>query len=124
GLCLGVGVAKGLNWLFVQIGIDLPTGSTVFATRTIIVALLVGTTGTLIARLRPGRGATRVPPIAAVREGSVIPPSRWAKYGPVTSLAILAIAIAMVSAGALGSGIATGPRLLLLGFGVLVLFIG
>jgi putative ABC transport system permease protein len=36
---------------------------------------------------------------------------------------ILLIALAMVSAGALGSGIATGPRLLLLGFGVLVLFI-
>jgi putative ABC transport system permease protein len=124
GLFLGLALAKGLNWLFVQIGIDLPTGSTVFATRTIVVALLVGTVVTLVASIRPARRATRVPPIAAVREGSVIPPSRWAKYGPVTSLVILLIAIAMVSAGALGSGIATGPRLLLLGFGVLVLFIG
>jgi putative ABC transport system permease protein len=123
GLFLGLALAKGLNWLFVQIGIDLPTGSTVFATRTIVVALLVGTVVTLLASIRPARRATRVPPIAAVREGSVIPPSRWAKYGPVTSLVILLIAIAMVSAGALGSGIATGPRLLLLGFGVLVLFI-
>jgi putative ABC transport system permease protein len=42
----------------------------------------------------------------------------------VTSLTVLAIAIAMVSFGALGSGIATGPRLLLLGVGVLLLFIG
>jgi len=124
GLLLGLALAKGLNWLFVQIGIALPTGSTVFATRTIVVALLVGTVVTLVASIRPARRATRVPPIAAVREGSVIPPSRWAKYGPVTSLVILLIAIAMVSAGALGSGIATGPRLLLLGFGVLVLFIG
>jgi putative ABC transport system permease protein len=124
GLFLGLALAKGLQWLFVQIGIDLPTGSTVFATRTVIVALLVGTIVTLLASIRPARRATRVPPIAAVREGSVIPPSRWAKYGPVTSLIVLVIGIVMVSFGALGSGIATGPRLLLLGFGVLVLFIG
>ena len=123
GLFLGLALAKGLQWLFVQIGIDLPTGSTVFATRTVIVCLVVGTLVTLVASIRPARRATRVPPIAAVREGSVIPPSRWAKYGPVTSLVILVIAIAMVSVGALANGLATGPRLLLLGLGVVVLFV-
>jgi putative ABC transport system permease protein len=65
-----------------------------------------------------------VPPIAAVREGSVLPPSRWAKYGTVTSLTVLVLAIVMVSLGALASGLATGPRLLLLGIGVLLLFLG
>ncbi len=124
GLFLGLGLAKLLNWLFVKIGIDLPHGSTVFATRTVIVSLLVGTLVTLLASIRPARRATRVPPIAAVREGSVLPPSRWAKYGTVTSLIVLAIAIAMVSLGALASGIATGPRLLVLGIGVLLLFFG
>jgi putative ABC transport system permease protein len=89
-----------------------------------VVCLLVGTIVTLVASIRPARRATRVPPIAAVREGSVIPPSRWAKYGAVTSLVILVLAIVMVSIGALASGIPTGPRLLLLGGGVLVLFIG
>ena len=79
---------------------------------------------TLFASIRPARRATRVPPIAAVREGSVLPPSRWAKYGTVTSLIVLVIAIVMVSLGALGSGLATGPRLLLLGLGVLLLFFG
>ena len=124
GLFLGLGLAKLLNWLFVKIGIDLPHGSTVFATRTVVVSLLVGTLVTLFASIRPARRATRVPPIAAVREGSVLPPSRWAKYGTVTSLVVLVIAIVMVSLGALGSGIATGPRLLLLGLGVLLLFFG
>jgi putative ABC transport system permease protein len=124
GLFLGLGLAKLLNALFVAIGIDLPHGSTVFATRTIIVSLLVGTLVTLFASIRPARRATRVPPIAAVREGSVLPPSRWARYGTITSLAVLVIAIVMVSLGALASGIATGPRLLLLGLGVLLLFLG
>jgi putative ABC transport system permease protein len=124
GLFLGLGLAKILNKLFVAVGIDLPQGNTVFATRTIIVSLVVGTLITLIASLRPARRATRVPPIAAVREGSVLPVSRWSKYGPVTSLVVLLVAIGLVSLGALGSGVATGPRLLALGIGVLLLFIG
>ena len=104
GLFLGLGLAKLLNWMFVKIGIDLPHGSTVFATRTVVVSLLVGTLVTLFASIRPARRATRVPPIAAVREGSVLPPSRWAKYGTVTSLTVLALAVVMVSLGALASG--------------------
>ena len=124
GLFLGLALAKLLNALFVAIGIDLPQGSTVFATRTIIVSMLVGTLVTLFASIRPARRATRVPPIAAVREGSVLPKSRWAKYGTVTSLTILVAAIALVCLGAFGSGIATAPRLILLGAGVLLLFFG
>jgi putative ABC transport system permease protein len=124
GLFLGLALAKGLNKLFVTFGIDLPQGQTVFATRTVIVSLLVGTIVTLVASIRPARRATRVPPIAAVREGSVLPVSRFAKYGPVTALVVLAIAVALVSVGTLGSGIATGPRLLALGVGVILLFFG
>ena len=124
GLFLGLGLAKVLNKLFVTFGIDLPQGQTVFATRTVIVSLLVGTLVTLVASIRPARRATRVPPIAAVREGSVLPVSRFAKYGPVTALGILAAAIALVAVGSLGSGIATGPRLLMIGVGVLLLFFG
>ena len=124
GLFLGLGLAKVLNRLFIAVGIDLPQGNTIFAARTIIVSLVVGTLITLIASVRPARRATRVPPIAAVREGSVLPVSRWAKYGPVTSLAVLAVAVALVSVGGLASGIATAPRLLALGLGVLLLFFG
>jgi len=124
GLFLGLALAKLLNAMFVAVGIDLPHGPTVFKARTVIVALLVGTLVTLVASIRPARRATRVPPIAAVREGSVLPTSRWAKYGTVTSVGILVLAIALTCIGALGSGIATGPRLLALGIGVLLLFFG
>jgi putative ABC transport system permease protein len=124
GLFLGLGLAKLLNALFVAFGIDLPHGSTVFATRTIVVSLLVGTTVTVVASVRPARRATRVPPIAAVREGSVLPPSRWAKYGTATALVVLAVAVALVSIGTLAGGLPTGPRLLLIGVGVLLLFFG
>src|SRR5438045_4445493 len=124
GLFLGLLLAKGLNRLFVSIGINLPQGATVFATRTIVVSLLVGTLITVFASLRPARRATRVPPIAAVREGSGLPPSRLARYGPGTASVRLRVATGLSTLGALGSGIATGPRLLALGAGVLLLFFG
>ncbi|HTO26454.1 MAG TPA: ABC transporter permease, partial [Gaiellaceae bacterium] len=72
GLFLGLGLAKGLNALFVSFGIDLPQAGTVFATRTVVVSLLVGVVVTLIAASRPAIRATRVPPISAVREGAVL----------------------------------------------------
>ena len=82
GLLLGIGLAKGLNSLFKSFGIDLPQASTVLATRTIVVSLAVGVAVTLLAALRPALRATHVPPIAAVREGAVLPPSRFARLGP------------------------------------------
>ena len=124
GLFLGLALAKLLNTLLVTFGIDLPQAGTILATRTVIVSLVVGTLVTLLASIRPARRATRVPPIAAVREGSVLPPSRFAKYGPVTAASILVAAIALVALGTLAGGIATGPRLLMIGVGVLLLFFG
>ena len=56
--------------LFSALGVDLPEAGTVIATRTIIVSMLVGTAVTVLASILPARRATRVPPIAAVREGS------------------------------------------------------
>ena len=59
--------------LFSAMGVDLPKADTVFALRTVIVSLLLGTGITLLATIIPARRATRVPPIAAVREGSTLP---------------------------------------------------
>jgi putative ABC transport system permease protein len=124
GLFLGLALAKFLNWLFVKFGIDLPTTGTVFKTRTIIIALLVGVGVTLLASLRPAFRATRVPPIAAVREGAVLPPSRLSRFGPVTSLIVLALGIGLLLYGVFASGIPTGTRILALLLGMLLLFFG
>ena len=53
----------------------------------ILAPLVVGILVTLVASLRPALRATRVPPIAAVQEGAVLPPSRFARFGPVVALA-------------------------------------
>ena len=124
GLFLGLGLAKGLNSLFVTFGIDLPKSGTVFVLRTAIVSLLVGILITLLASLRPALRATRVPPIAAVREGAVLPKSRFSRFGPYVALGVIAIGVALLGYGVFGHHLPTLRRLLSLGFGCFLLFIG
>ena len=73
GLGLGVVLAEGIEALFGSLGVELPSADRVFATRTIVVSLVVGIGITLLAGLFPAIRATRVPPIAAVREGATLP---------------------------------------------------
>jgi len=124
GLFLGLGIAKALDALFSAMGVNFPKTGTVFATRTIVVSILVGVVVTLLASLRPAIKATRVPPIAAVREGATLPVTRLSRFGPVFSLATLALGILLLVYGIFGGGMSTASRLLALGFGTLILFIG
>ena len=80
GILLGLGLATGLFKLFDAVGFTLPNNGLVMQTRTIVVSLLVGIVVTLLASLRPAIRATRVPPIAAVREGAALPPGRFARW--------------------------------------------
>ncbi|TML69803.1 MAG: FtsX-like permease family protein, partial [Actinobacteria bacterium] len=124
GLFLGLGLAKGLNSLLVSFGIDLPQTGTVFKTRTIVISLVVGIVITLLAALRPAIRSTRVPPISAVREGSVLPPSRFARFGDTAAVATVVAAVAAMLVGLFASGLSTGIRLLFVGIGAVTLFIG
>lgn len=123
GLFLGFGLAKLLNQVFVWFGIDLPQVGTVFASRTVIVALVVGIVVTLIAAVRPALRATRVQPIAAVREGAVLPPSRFARFGPHIAIVVIALAFGLMLFGLFGPG-STKVHLISLGIGAVAVFIG
>ena len=70
GLGAGFGLAKALDALFDSMGLSLPEAGTVFATRTIVVAMLVGTLVTLAAGLLPAWLATRVAPVEALRSAT------------------------------------------------------
>ena len=87
GLVLGVLLAEGIKALFGSFGIELPSAERVFALRTVIVALIVGVGVTLLAGLFPAIRATRVPPIAAVREGASLPPGRFHRFTPWIAVA-------------------------------------
>ena len=99
-----LGLAKGLEALLDAVGVDLPASGTVLATRTIVVSLAVGILITLVASLRPALRATRVPAIAAVRAGAVLPRSRLARLGPLPALTIGAVAVGVLAYGLFAGG--------------------
>jgi len=68
GIGVGVLLALGLKVMFAALGMEMPQGSLTVLPRTIIVGLLVGTVVTVLSALLPARKASRVPPVAALRE--------------------------------------------------------
>jgi putative ABC transport system permease protein len=123
GLFLGLAIAIGLKALLAATGFELPGGGIVFSSRTILISLVAGTLIALLASLRPALRATRIEPIAAVREGAVLPRSRFARYTLPSSATIGATAVALFSYGVFAHGLETRVRLLALAAGVLLLFV-
>ena len=124
GLFAGLGLAVGLNALFKALNLDLPTQGTVFATRTIVVSMLIGVVVTLLAGIFPALRATRVPPIAAVREGATLPKSRFSPFVPYLAIAIITVGVAALALAMFKDEMGTAPRLLAIAGGVLALFTG
>ncbi|MGI8974560.1 MAG: ABC transporter permease, partial [Gaiella sp.] len=124
GLFLGLALATGLFELFDAVGFTLPNSGLVFETRTIVVALLVGILVTLLASLRPAIRATRVPPIAAVREGATLPEGRFARFRTLGSTLLTALGFAALLWGLFGPDLDTTQILLFMGVGTVLVFFG
>ena len=89
-------------------GFILPNTGLVFLTRTsVIAALAAGILVTLIASLRPAIRATRVPPIAAVREGSVLPPPKHRRLRGAGAVLMAVAGIAAIAYGIFAHGLGT-----------------
>jgi putative ABC transport system permease protein len=124
GILVGLGLGTGLFKLFDAVGFTLPNNGLVLHTRTVIVALIVGIVVTLLASLRPALRATRVPPIAAVREGSVLPPGRFHRLRTPASALLTLLGFAALAYGLFGHGLGTTKVLLYMGLGTLLIFFG
>ncbi|HXB14158.1 MAG TPA: FtsX-like permease family protein [Solirubrobacteraceae bacterium] len=107
GLLAGIGVAPLLDALFKAFGATLPDNGTVIETRTVIVSLLVGIIVTVLAGLPPALRATRVPPVAAMREGVPIPPRPLPTRKALIIRFVIGVLIlaVLISIGAAGIGI-------------------
>ena len=116
-------LAEGIEGLFRALGIELPTADRVFALRTVIVALVVGIGITLLAGLFPAIKATRVPPIAAVREGATLPKSRLAPFVPWVAGLVIVAAVAILARAMFAEDLGTTDRLLSIGAGIVLLFL-
>jgi putative ABC transport system permease protein len=124
GVFAGLALAKGLFSLFDAVGFTLPNNGLTLETRTVIVALLVGIVVTLLASLRPALRATRVPPIAAVREGATLPESRFARYRLPAAVLLTALGFGGLLVGLFVPGLGTGQILLYMLGGALLVFFG
>ena len=124
GLFAGLALAKGLFSLFDAVGFTLPNNGLTLETRTVIVALLVGIVVTLLASLRPAFRATRVPPIAAVREGATLPESRFARYRTPAAIVLSLVGFGALLVGLFVPNLSTGQVLLAMLGGALLVFFG
>ncbi len=117
GIGLGVLAALGLEALLRGFGITLPSGSIVFAPRTVIVSLVVGVGVTLVSAISPARRAVRVAPVAAISdrqsEGDISNRRRFVR----------GTAVAVVGAALLAFGL-TKPAIALVGLGAVCIFVG
>ncbi|MCW3041088.1 MAG: transporter permease [Solirubrobacterales bacterium] len=123
GLLLGVAVAKGLKALFSTLGVDLPSSGTVLLTRTVLVSMVVGVLVTLVSCLAPALRATRVPPVAALREGVAMPETRSSRLLTPLALVLTTLGVALLALG-LFAGSGTNAALTLVGAGAALAFLG
>jgi putative ABC transport system permease protein len=99
GLALGILVATGLRELFKAVGFELPSGDSVIATRTIVVSMVVGIVVTLVSTLSPALRATRVPPVAALREGVALPETRSSRWALPFAVVLTALGVVLMAIG-------------------------
>ncbi|MCW2958819.1 MAG: transporter permease [Solirubrobacterales bacterium] len=99
GLGLGILVASGLRALFKSFDVDLPSSGTVIQTRTVIVSLVVGVLVTFISCVVPAIRATRVPPVAALREGVAMPETRSSRLAFPLAILLTGVGVALLLVG-------------------------
>jgi putative ABC transport system permease protein len=121
GLFAGLGLAKGLNALFTALDLSLPQTGLVFASRTVIVSLLLGVGVTMVSSLIPAMRATRIPPVSAMREGATLPPTRVSKRRGLVVSVLAVITAGLLVYGSFG-GAGTDTSLLYVLGGCLLLF--
>jgi putative ABC transport system permease protein len=117
GAALGIAVARGLAALLNSFGVELPGGSTVVTSRSIVVPIVVGAVVAALAAYLPALRASKVPPLAAMRD-IAIDTSASSRRRAAIGTVLTVLGAAAILGGADGS--AAAPVAL----GALVVFAG
>lgn len=120
GLVGGIMLAVFLQAILATVGLGESGVAPVIAPRTLVVSIVVGVVVSVLCSLVPALRASRVPPIAALRDASTDDPSRSIVRLVIGSAMALLGVLALV-AGANGTG---NGALIQVGFGTVLLFAG
>src|ERR671916_247381 len=101
GLVAGIAMAGLLKGLFDALGFALPAGGTVIDAGTVVAGLVVGVVVTLVAGVFPAVKASRVAPLAALREVAV-ERTRPSRARIVVGTAVAAVGVGLTLVAALG----------------------
>jgi putative ABC transport system permease protein len=121
GIGLGIAFAWFLRWMFNTLGASIPEGALRVEPRSIIWGIAVGMVVTLAAAVGPAWRASRVPPVAALRDLEVHG-SRVVRL--VLSIVLTVLGVALVLVGTLADLPGLAERFSLIGLGAVLLFIG
>jgi putative ABC transport system permease protein len=123
GILGGLVLAPALRSLMAGFGLELPSTSTVVASRTVIVGMAVGVIATLVSGLVPARRATQVDPVEAMREADTPGGRRVSRRRIVVAFVVIGLGVAILFLGLFGN--ASGSQAAsLLGLGVVVMIFG
>jgi putative ABC transport system permease protein len=123
GIVAGLGIAKAIAALFDAIGFGLPIGAMHLSAGTVVVSFLIGTGVTLAASFAPALRSTRIPPVAAIRDGATLPPGWLSRHSKPLSLIVFALGVTLVVYGIFGAD-GTAAVLSSIGFGALISLVG
>jgi len=124
GIGVGIAVAVGLQALLKAFGIDLPGTGLVLLPRTIWVSLLIGTGVTFVSSINPARRASRVPPVAAMRDDVGVGaggPAQSSRRRTIFGLAVTGLGVLFL---VLGLFVHVGSGILDVGMGAAAIFVG
>ncbi|MEE9582728.1 MAG: ABC transporter permease, partial [Acidimicrobiia bacterium] len=119
GIGVGVLLAVGIKAAFTAFGLGFPGGSLTIKVRTIVVGMGVGVVVTLISALLPARKASKIPPIAALRD--IATSARDLSRRLIAGLIVTGLGVVLLAVGLV---LDLENAISFVGFGALLTFVG
>lgn len=119
GIGVGVLFAIGIKGAFTAFGLGFPGGPLTIKIRTIVVGMGVGVVVTLISALLPARKASKIPPVAALRD--IATSARDLSRRLIAGLIVTGLGVVLLAVGLV---LDLENAISFVGFGALLTFVG